>query len=289
MIFHQITPEEVRGRLFVAAPKRKKLFQMKNGAIDAGELQAWLDSAIAALQPDIVVLDPFIKTHALNENDNAMMDIVCDHLAAVADAKNIAIDTPHHSRKGGATPGDADRGRGASSTKNATRITDTLTPMSEDEARLFGIPPHERTSYIRLDNAKYNLCPAREAKWFHLVSVAIGNPSETYPQGDHVQTVEVWRPPSLWQGTGSPTLNRILDRIDAGLPNGSRYSHGSAATDRAAWKVVVDEIPNKTEEQAREIIKAWVTNGLLMAEDYLDPAARRPRKGLRVIAAKRPS
>jgi hypothetical protein len=289
MIFHQISPKQVRGRLFVATPKGKKLFQMTDGMIDAGELKAWLDDAIDALRPDIVLLDPFIKTHALTENDNAMMDIVCDHLAAVADDRNIAVDIPHHSRKGSATPGDADRGRGASSTKNAARINDTLTPMSEDEARQFGIPPHERTSYIRFDSAKYNLCRARQAKWFRLVDVALGNSSETYPRGDHVQTVQVWHPPSLWEGADSPTLNRILDRIDAGLPNGSRYSQAPAATGRAAWKVVADEIPSKTEEQAREIINLWFKNGLLVAEDYPDPAARRSLKGLRVIAAKRPS
>jgi hypothetical protein len=289
MIHHKISPEEVRGRLFVTALKRKKLFHLEGGSIEAGELQEWLDAAIAAYQPDAVDFDPLIKAHALSENDNAMMDIVCEHLADVADTENIAVDLPHHSRKGGATPGDADRGRGASSIKDATRITDTLTPMSEDEARQFGISPHERTSYVRFDSGKYNLCPARQAKWFRLVNVPIGNPTATYPKGDHVQTVEVWRPPSLWEGADSPTLNRILDRIDAGLPSGSRYSQGAAATDRAAWKVVAEEIPSKTEEQAREIINIWVKNELLVSEDYTDPVIRKPRKGLRVDATKRPS
>jgi hypothetical protein len=229
-----------------------------------------------------------VKTHALNENDNALMDQLCDRLATLTIEQDIAIDTPHHTRKGTQVPGNADQGRGASSTKDATRIANTLAPMSEAEAEQFGIEPHERTSYIRFDNGKHNLCPARQAKWFHLVSVPLGNATPLYPNGDHVQTVEVWHPPSLWQGTDTLTLNRILDRIDAGLSNGSRYSNQPAATDRAAWRVVADLLPEKTEKQAREIIRTWVRTGLLVVEDYDDPNDHKDRKGLHVVAAKRP-
>lgn len=284
-----IPPDEVTGRLFLAAPKGIKLLELKEGALRSGALRTWLEDAIAAYRPDLLVLDPFVKTHALNENDNNQMDMVCDDLAALAIEHDIAIDAPHHTRKGVQSPGDADAGRGASATKDATRISDTLTPMSEDEAARFGIEHHERTSYVRFDSAKHNLAPARQAKWFRLVSVPLGNASETYPSGDHVQAVVVWQPPGLWDYIDTATLNRVLDQISAGLPSGSRYSDAPAATERAAWRVIVEFLPERTEPQAREMIRTWVKNGLLVSEEYDDANDRKVRKGLRVVAVKRPT
>jgi hypothetical protein len=46
---------------------------------------------------------------------------------------------------------------------------------------------------------------------------------------------------------------------------------------------------DRTEPQCREIIKTWIKNGVLVAEDYDDPVERKPRKGLSVCDAKRPS
>jgi hypothetical protein len=73
-----------------------------------------------------------------------------------------------------------------------------------------------------------------------------------------------------------------------GLPDGNRYSNASKANERAAWKVVKRHAPDKTEGQAREIIKAWVKNGVLIAEEYENPLTRKQVKGLRVDNSKRP-
>ena len=101
----------------------------------------------------------FVKRHALEENDNGAMDFVCDLLATLAIEYDVAIDAPHHAKKGQLTPGDANSGRGASATRDAGRLIYTLTTMSEDEAKAFGISPEERTRYIRLDKGKVNLAP----------------------------------------------------------------------------------------------------------------------------------
>jgi hypothetical protein len=83
-------------------------------------------------------------------------------------------------------------------------------------------------------------------------------------------------------------LNRVLTEIDAGLADGNRYSHAPKADDRAAWKVVAKHAPGKTEGQAREIIKAWVKNGVLISEEYENPSTRKTVKGLRVDNSRRP-
>jgi hypothetical protein len=204
--------------------------------------------------------------------------------------KNCAMDTPHHTSKGIAAAGDASKGRGASSMKDAARIMNTLTQMTPDEAEQFGISEAERKSLIRLDSGKVNIAPpSGQAKWFRLVGVPLGNPSDLYPCGDEVQTVECWTPPNTWSGTSHVVLNRVLDDIDKGLENGQRYSSANAAGERAAWKLVQQHLPDKSEKQCRAIVATWMRSETLFSEDHEDPVQRKKRPGLRVNPAKRPS
>jgi hypothetical protein len=76
--------------------------------------------------------------------------------------------------------------------------------------------------------------------------------------------------------------------IDAGLPDGRRYSDASAAKDRAAWEVVAKYAPDKNKTQASEIIRTWIKNGVIERLDYEDPERRMIVKGLFVNADKRP-
>ena len=127
-----------------------------------GALDGMLRRAIERYATTWSMLDPFVKLHALNENDNPDMDFVCelliDHRAGLQ----------HRHRQPGAHPqgeiaaGDADARRGASAQRDAGRLDYTLTAMSEEEARQFGIGPDERKPYVRLDKAKANMVRATE-------------------------------------------------------------------------------------------------------------------------------
>jgi hypothetical protein len=290
MRHHGISPADVRGWLYLAAPKGLKLAQIVEGSPKVAELEGLLRNAITTLGIDVVSLDPFIKTHGVSENDNTAIDFVCDLLATIAIDLNCAIDFPHHTNKGLATPGDANKGRGASSAKDAGRLVYTLTVMTPEEAKLFDVSEADRRSLIRMDTGKINIAPAsRTAKWFRLIGVPLGNGNETYPNGDEVQTVEPWTPPGLWDGLDPLLLNRVLNDLDAGQANGQRYSSAPSAQKRAAWSMVQQHCPDKTEAQCREIIATWVENKVLLVEDYADPVERKPRSGLRVNQANRPS
>jgi hypothetical protein len=229
------------------------------------------------------------RTHAVPENDNVLIDQVVQVLTNLATKHDIAIDTPHHTSKGPADPGNASRGRGASASKDAWRIVYSLAPMTEDEGKAFGITEYERRHLVRMDRAKVNIAPAIDSKWFKLVGVNIGNATDAYPNGDDVQTVSVWTPPDAFSGLDGLSLNQILNDIDAGMPDGNRYSAAPKADDRSAWKVIVNRYPNKSEAEAKAIIKAWDKSGLLISEDYQNPRTRKLVKGLRVANEKRPS
>jgi hypothetical protein len=162
--------------------------------------------------------------------------------------------------------------------------------MSSEEAKAFGLEDEQRRSLIRMDSGKVNIAPRLwKAQWFRLVGVQLDNGTELYPHGDNVQTAEPWVPPEVMEGLDTAGINRILDKIDAGLADGNRYSDTPSAKKRAAWKVVIEEMPEKTEAQAREIIKTWVKNGLLERREYENAVTRKQVDGLYIDPAKRPS
>jgi hypothetical protein len=131
--------------------------------------------------------------------------------------------------------------------------------------------------------------PMRKAQWFRLIGVPLGNATELYPDGDNVQTVEPWIPPEIWQDLDVDLLNRILDAIDAGLPDGNRYTDAAKAGEREGWQVVVEHAPEKTRTQGREIIGTWVKTGVLLVKQYQNPKTTKFVNGLYVVAAKRPT
>jgi hypothetical protein len=290
LIHYGIDRSELRGWLFCACPTLTKLAVSKNRTPEIGPLETHIRDAIDRRKPDLVALDPFVKTHSLEENDAGHMDFVCSLLARLAVERNIAVDAPHHVHKGQIVPGDADSGRGSSGIKDAGRLVYTLCPMSIEDAEEFGIKQSDRLQYIRLDAAKVNIAiRAGDAIWFKLISVAIGNATETYPSGDHIQVAEPWTPPTAFAGVDEATVHLILNDIDKGPSSDQRYSNAPAADeDKQAWRVVHEHCPDKSEAQCRRIIAAWLESGLLYSKKYRDPIQRRKVGGLYVNQDKRP-
>jgi hypothetical protein len=293
MLHHGIKTEDIRGWLFLAAPKGLKLIEKSpDGGEHVGSLEGLLRAAVEKRRIDLVCLDPFVKTHGIEENDNAAIDRVCGLLTKIAIELDCAVDAPHHINKsqGAAVAGDANRGRGASAHKDAGRLVYTLTPMSKDERELFGISEAAARCLIRLDSAKVNIAPpATEARWFRLVGVPLRNGTDDYPNGDEVQTVEPWTPPDLWAKVTPTAANQILDAIEKGTENGQRYSAAPQAGEkRTVWRVVKATVSELTEAPCRRIITTWLGNGVLETRPYDDPVTRKVENGLFVNDAKRP-
>lgn len=291
-LHYDIARSELDGWLFLAAPGASagKLKAMNAaGQIVDGQLRSHLEAAIERHHIDCVIIDPLVKAHSIEENSNSAVDGVLQLLSELAIRYDIAVDVPHHTSKGQDRPGDAHRGRGASALIDATRLAYTLTPMSEAEAQQHGISEGERRQYVRYDRAKVNLAAigGRET-WFKLIGVRIGNETDMYPNGDEVQTVEVWNPPRLWADLPDARLNSMLTEIDRGLPDSTFYTAAPNASTRAAWQVVRKHAPEKSEQEARKVIQTWLRSGLLVEFEYNNPETRKTVKGLRVDNAKRP-
>ena len=257
---HFLKREDLAGYLYFATPKQLAKLAMLDSrrARVYGVLEKQIREAIKRLKIDLVSLDPFVKTHGLEENSSGDMDFVCDLLARIAVEENVAVDSPHHVHKGTIEPGNADAGRGSSGIRDAARLVFTLVSMTEEEAQEFNVPLDQRRYYVRFDPAKINIAaPPQRATWFKLESQPINNGNATYPNGDTVQVAVPWKPQTPFDDIETPIINRILDEIAAGFDDGARrYSSAPAAKDRAVYPVIQKYVSEKNDTQCRRIINS---------------------------------
>lgn len=78
---------------------------------DDGDLEA-LDATVAALKPRLLILDPFVRLHRIDENSSAEVARVLDGLRLIQRRHGVAILVVHHAKKNGgsARAGQALRG-----------------------------------------------------------------------------------------------------------------------------------------------------------------------------------
>ncbi len=238
----------------------------------------------------MIVVDPFVSSHTLNENSNPDMAAAMAAWARVAEQAGCAVVLVHHTRKG-ALGGNIEDARGGSAIANAARVGLTLSRMDDAAGERFDVPERDRWRYVRVDDAKANLAPrADKATWFRLASVELGNSTERYPNGDSVQVAEPWTPPDVFDDITKDQANAALDRIDQGPSEGTLYTldrRGKGGGDRWAGTVLTDMF-DINEAQAKHVLAVWQRNGLLVVVEYRDREEGKNRKGVRVDATKRP-
>jgi len=286
-LHHGIIQSDLDEWLFYWTPRDLRLLDVDQfGHTKPGELGDALREIIQAYGIGLVGIDPFVKSHGAEENDNSAIDKASGLLLQVAYDCGCACDYIHHQRKGITVAGDPESGRGASALVNASRLVKTVTKMTAAEALELGVSANDRKALFRLDDAKLNIAPpADETMWFKLIGVDIGNGDAEYPSGDNVQTVERWYPINIWVEVTPAVGNKILDNIAEGPEPGRRYSAAQQAK-RAAWTVVKEVLPRLTQEQAQKVIATWLDNGVLINGEYDDPKERRKQNG--VTVGKRP-
>lgn len=157
------------------------------------KIVAWL----IKLKIDVLIVDPFIATHAVQGNDNdAIGKIVRGVWGRIAKEANCAVMLVHHTRKGapGQTDYRVDDSLGASAMIAACRYARVLNKMSPEEAPKLGVAPSDAWAYFRVDSGKANLAPLGAAVWRHLKSVPLNNGSFEKDDGDLIGVTVAWEP-----------------------------------------------------------------------------------------------
>lgn len=290
-IRHKVDETDLADRLFLHSGEDRAVTMAAMGDDGFQVVHPDEEALVAEIKAHdigVIIVDPFAESHTLEENSNPHMVAAAAAWRRVARATDCAVMLVHHVRKGAVT--DIDSARGAKGLTDSARVGLLLSPMTEDEGEMIGIPAEERWQYVRLDNAKANMAPrASKAKWFRLDQVELHNGTDAYPNGDRVAAVVGWEPPNSLSAQPVSTLNAALDRIAEGPSPGVLYGKTRrGGSDRWAGTVLF-EMCEFNDKQAANVIATWLKTGLLYEETFRDPRNRKETSGLRVNDSKRPS
>lgn len=274
-----IGPEDIRGNLFVdsaleGASLKLAASTTTDGLIVNRPLVDALTDEMLARGVDYLHVDPFVSSHAANENDNMEIDTIAKEWAMVAKNAKAGIGLAHHVSKAGAAEVTALSGRGAVALINACRSVMVLNRMSEDEARGWGIEEERRRRFFRVYDDKNNRAPPSDkSDWFTMASVSLGN--GVNDEGDNMGVVIPWSPPDAFEGVTADDLLAI-QRTVVGLTEHNRYRADAQAK---AWvgKVVADHFGLSAESSVKadrarinKILGTWFATGALLKVDGKD-------------------
>ena len=231
---------------------------------------------------DVLIVDPFVSSHSIGENDNGAVDAVVKQWAKLAKRANCAIVLVHHTRKLSGQKVTAEAARGAVALTAAARVTLVLNRMDEQEGSRLGIDDDdERRRLFTVQDDKHNRAPAEKARWYRMASVELGNGAAG---GDSVGVVTLWTPPDAFEGVRVDHLRRVQQTLET---ESHRESHQSS--DWVGYLVgdVLDIDPmNRTgKARLRRIVSEWIHNDVLRVVEGKDER----RKVVKFVIAGRPA
>jgi hypothetical protein len=217
---HRIRQGDIGDRLFTVAKGELtgfRIAEQRRGPGSISVVAPVVDALVKFIldnKIDVVSIDPFIKTHGVNENDNSAVADVVDQYDQVATLTQCAIHLWHHNRKGNGGEATIDSTRGASSFVDAVRSAEVMETMSKDEAESLGI--ENRRLYFRTFNGKVNFAPpSEESTWFKIASVELDNGGVGF--GDDVGVVLPWTHPGKVERVLTPEqVERIKQLVQTG-------------------------------------------------------------------------
>ncbi|MEG8040003.1 AAA family ATPase [Sphingomonas sp. LR60] len=281
-IHWRIEPEDVGNRLYVDSgmdgAELKTAHETKDGTRINAPVVGALLTQLREQQIDVLIVDPFVSSHSVNENDNRAIDLVAKQWARLASQAGCAVVLVHHARKLAGGEVSAEAARGASALIAAARSVPTLNRMSDDEAAKFGIEGEERRRFFRVYDDKNNRAPPSDkSDWYRLHSVSLGNGPDG---GDSLPVVVPWSPPDAFDGV---TVG-CLRRVQAALADGTyRQDHQSK---RWAGEAVADVLGMNIEKagdkaRIKTLLSTWIRNGALAV--VMKPDERRKEKAFLVV------
>lgn len=281
-IHFRLKPEDFEGRLFLDSGREQDLVvardDKKAGVKIVEPVVEAVASLIMRLGIDVMIVDPFVSTHRVNENDNGAIDAVAKLWAQVANDTNCSIDIVHHLRKVSDREATVEDARGAVSLIGAARSVRVLNRMTPEQAAEAGLKHEERLGMFSITYGKSNLTPmSHQQHWRRLESVPLGNGQGLLKPQDFAPVVTEWAWPSAEQVSDGLTPDQLrmvkttLDNADfKPAANAKNWAGGAVAY---ALGLDIDDPAER--RRATLVYKALLKQGRLKEVRERDPVSRK--------------
>ena len=274
MKHYRIKPTDIIGNLYIDSGREVPITiakteggktQIATPVVDA------LVLSINELSIDALIIDPFVKSHRVTENDNLAVDIAALGWATVADKGDACVELIHHVRKMSGGTVTVDDGRGAGALKDASRSVRVLNRMSSEDAGRMGVTDNP-SYYFRVDyGEKANLrAPGDDSDWHRFVSTRLGNAADGYDE-DSIGVPTAWEPKGVFDSFSREQLTAVLSELSA-----RPYRANSRASDWAGkvlGRILKFEIGSPGGKRppgyhiAKKMLADWELNGVLSIEE----------------------
>lgn len=280
-IHYKLKPADLEGHLFLDSGREQELcVAVEDKKAGVRIQQPIVEAVVEQIERngiDVMIVDPFVSTHGVNENDNGAIDKVAKLWAQIADYTNCSIDIVHHLRKVADREATVEDARGAVSLIGAARSVRVLNRMSEEQAGEAGIEKADRFGYFYTTYGKSNLTPlSHKAEWRHLVSTPLGNGTGLAQPQDFAPVVTEWQWPSAEEVAGDLTEDQrasILAAVSASdykkSPKAKNWVGGAVA-----YAVGLDLDDNVQRKRAASLVTALIREGALVEREERDPVRR---------------
>jgi len=256
--YYEVDASELAGRLFVNSGRDTKIVIAEQSRFGAKVNEATVEAIINTIRANnigLMIVDPFVSSHRVAENDNPSMELVASTWAHIAEVTGCAIELVHHARKTGGADVTTEDGRGGGAILAKVRSARTLNGMTQSQADKAGVKNPRQ--YFRVQNGKANLSPATDnADWYQLKSVDLGNG----PPSDSVGVVTPWKLPNVMASVTADDLSKAQAAVAAG-----KWRENAQAKEWAGIPIAkalgldVGERSDKAKVQV--MLKSWIKTG----------------------------
>ena len=268
MRHYGVKHQDIAGKLFVDAEDTIEVVMAAEGRDGLQKNDALLDYMIKRVKDlgiGMIILDPFVSSHLVEENSNSSIQAVTAMFRRLARETNCAVHIVHHVRKGNGEDATIDSVRGAGSLIGAARAARVINRLSEREALRLGVPDLEAVGIFRVDNGKANLAPpADKAVYRRMIGVELAN-------GEWIGVAVTYKLPDPFDGISGKDARRVQQAVgDAAATEPAR-----ANPQAKNWvgHVVADALGLDVEEdkaRIKSLIKTWIDTDVLRIEQVPD-------------------
>ena len=181
----------------------------------------------------VIIADPFVQTHEMNENDNGQMNFVADQFRSIAKELNIAVMLVHHTRKGSEYSTRGENARGASALKDAARSVRELRQLGEAEAGELNIDAKFAHEFICVDHTKANYTKRADPRYLRKMPVVI---SKVNKDRQISATVEAYTPKTYESLVTDEHRNEIREMIIEARNDGKPFVKNPRPGSRDIYK-----------------------------------------------------